>query len=65
MPTMTNDDIIGTHADYGALARMELNYANSMLHVFSVDYSPRVIAALCNAILAVQAERDELLKKLD
>jgi len=61
MPVMTNDDIVGTRADYGTLARMELDFANKHMGVFGVDYSPKVIAALCNAILALELERNTLL----
>jgi len=64
MPVMTNDDIVGIRADYGTLARMELDFANKHMGVFGVDYSPKVIAALCNAILALELERDRYMKLL-
>jgi hypothetical protein len=64
MPTMTSDDIVGVHGDYGTFARMELAYAVENWHKFGVDYSPKVIAALALAILAVEAERDNCIRLL-
>jgi len=62
---MTSDDIVGVHPDYGTMARMELAYAVENWHVFSVDYSPKVIAGLALAVLAVQAERDAALREVE